>query len=145
MANRVFRKLGRQSDRQKTVTLVQAGQEDDGRRLVESSDGDVIRTDRPEGTREARFGGVDQPTLAFLVQLKDLFVYMGGNLDALGGLGKLSETVGQEQLIAKSASARIADMQETATKAVKQVVNTRQVPLVRPCGFTDRFVQNPGH
>ena len=124
MANRVFRKLGRQSDRQKTVTLVQAGQEDDGRRLVESSDGDVIRTDRPEGTREARFGGVDQPTLAFLVQLKDLFVYMGGNLDALGGLGKLSETVGQEQLIAKSASARIADMQETATKAVKQVVNT---------------------
>tara|TARA_R110001592_G_scaffold182683_3_gene426054 strand:+ start:6628 stop:8427 length:1800 start_codon:yes stop_codon:yes gene_type:complete len=124
MANRVFRKLGRQADRQKTVTLVQSGQEDDGRRIAESSDGDIIRTDRPEATREARYGGVDQPTLAYMVQLKDLFVYMGGNLDALGGLGKLSETVGQEQLIAKSASARIADMQESATKAVKKVVNT---------------------
>lgn len=124
MANRVFRKLGRQADRQKTLTLVQAGQEDDGRRIAESSDGDIIRSDRPEATREARYGGVDQPTLAYMVQLKDLFVYMGGNLDALGGLGKLSETVGQEQLIAKSASARIADMQEAATKAVKHVVNT---------------------
>lgn len=124
MANRVFRKLGRQADRQKTVTLVQSGQEDDGRRIAESSDGDMIRTDRPEATREARYGGVDQPTLAYMVQLKDLFVYMGGNLDALGGLGKLSETVGQEQLIAKSASARIADMQEAATKSVKKVVNT---------------------
>ncbi len=124
MANKVFRKLGRQADRQKTVTLVQSGQEDDGRRLVESSDGEVIRTDRPEATREARYGGVDQPTLAYLVQLKDLFVYMGGNLDALGGLGKLSDTVGQEQLIARSASARMADMQEAASKSVKKVINT---------------------
>ena len=124
MANKVFRKLGRQSDRQKTITLVQAGQEDDGRRIVEASDGDVIRTDRPEGTREAKHGGVDQASLAFMIQLKDMFVYMGGNLDALGGLGKLSATVGQDQLISSSASARVSDMQEAATKAVKRVVNT---------------------
>ena len=124
MANRVFRKLGRQADRQKTLTLVQAGQEDDGRRIAESSDGDIIRTDRPEATREAKYGGVDQASLAYLMQVKDLFIYMGGNLDALGGLGKLSDTVGQEQLIAKSASARVADMQESATRAVKNVVNT---------------------
>ena len=69
-----------------------------------------------------RYGGVDQPTLAYLIQLKDMFVYMGGNLDALGGLGKMSDTAQQDQLISKSASARIADMQETATKGVKNVV-----------------------
>ena len=122
MANKVFRKVSRQADRQKTITVVQSGHESDGERIVETNDGDTIRSDRPEATREVRYGGVDQPTLAYLIQLKDMFVYMGGNLDALGGLGKLSDTAAQEQLISKSASARIADMQESATKAVKEVV-----------------------
>ena len=35
----------------------------------------------------------------------------------------MSDTAQQEQLISQSASARIADMQESASKAVKQVVN----------------------
>ncbi len=123
MANKVFRKVARQADRQKTITVVQSGHESDGERIVETNDGDTIRSDRPEATREVRYGGVDQPTLAYLIQLKDMFVYMGGNLDALGGLGKMSDTAQQEQLISQSASARIADMQESASKAVKQVVN----------------------
>mgnify|MGYP003644809479 FL=1 len=122
MANKVFRKVARQADRQKTITVVQSGHESDGERIVETNDGDTIRSDRPEAVREMRYGGVDQPTLAYLIQLKDMFVYMGGNLDALGGLGKLSDTAQQEQLISKSASARVADMQESATKAVKGVV-----------------------
>ena len=123
MTNKVFRKVARQADRQKTITVVQSGHESDGERIVETNDGDTIRSDRPEATREVRYGGVDQPTLAYLIQLKDMFVYMGGNLDALGGLGKLTDTAQQEQLISKSASARIADMQEQATKAVKQITN----------------------
>ena len=122
MANKVFRKVSRQADRQKTITVVQSGHESDGERIVETNDGDTIRSDRPEATREVRYGGVDQPTLAYLIQLKDMFVYMGGNLDALGGLGKMSDPAQQDQLISKSASDRIADMQETATKGVKNVV-----------------------
>ena len=109
--NRTFRKLVRQSDRQKTITLVAAGSDDDGQRILDADDGDMIRVDRPEATREARFGGVDQQNLAFAIQLRQLFDYMGGNLSSMGGLSVQAETVGQEQIIKASSSQKIQDMQ----------------------------------
>tara|TARA_X000001382_G_scaffold130796_1_gene126995 strand:+ start:3402 stop:5150 length:1749 start_codon:yes stop_codon:yes gene_type:complete len=109
--NRTFRKTVRQADRQKTVTLVAAGSDDDGERILNSSDGDMIRVDRPEATREARFGGVDQVNLAYSVQLRQLFDFMGGNLSAMGGLSAMADTVGQEEIIKASSSQKIQDMQ----------------------------------
>ena len=123
-SNRVFRKIVRQADRQKTVTIVANGAEEDGRRVLQANDGDMIRADNPQATKEARYGGPDSASIAFLLQLKDLFVYLGGNLDALGGLGRQANTVGQESLIQRSANMLIADMQDRTTTAVKKVVES---------------------
>ena len=123
-SNRVFRKIVRQADRQKTVTIVANGAEEDGRRLVQANDGDVIRSDNPQATKEARYGGPDSASIAFLLQLKDLFVYLGGNLDALGGLGRQANTVGQESLIQRSANMLIADMQDRTTTSVRKVIES---------------------
>jgi hypothetical protein len=122
LSNRVFRKLGRQAERQKTLTVVQSGAEEDGRRVGMADDGDIIRADRPESTKEISYGGVDQNSLAFMVQLRQMFSYLGGNLDTMGGLGKAADTVGQEKLISQSASTKISDMQATVSTAVVQVV-----------------------
>ncbi len=124
LANTMFRKLARQAERQKTVTVVAGGAEEDGERVVRSNDGDTIRSDRPEATREARFGGVDQASLAFLIQVKDLFSYLGGNLDTLGGLAKGADTLGQERLLKQASSMKVVDLQERTTKAVKSVIET---------------------
>lgn len=124
LSNRVFRKLGRQAERQKTVTVVGAGAEEDGRRIGSADDGDIIRSDRPEATKEVTYGGVDQTSLAFMVQLRQMFSYMGGNLDTMGGLGKAADTVGQEQIISQSASTKIADMQAAVSSAVQGVVTS---------------------
>ena len=125
--NRTFRKLVRQSDRQKTVTLVAAGSDEDGERILNSDDGDMIRVDRPEATREARFGGVDQQNLAFSITLRQLFDYMGGNLSSMGGLSVQAETVGQEQIIKASSSQKIQDMQSAvivfAERCVKSIAS----------------------
>ena len=122
LSNRVFRKLGRQTERQKTLTVVQSGAEEDGRRVGMADDGDIIRADRPESTREISYGGVDQNSLAFFVQLRQMFSYLGGNLDTMGGLGKAADTVGQEKLISQSASTKISDMQAAVSSGVQQVV-----------------------
>ena len=122
LANRVFRKLGRQAERQKTITIVGAGAEEDGRRIGSADDGDIVRSDRPEATKEAKYGGVDQNSLAFMVQLRQMFSYLGGNLDTMGGLSKASDTVGQEQLISQSASTKISDYQAAVSSAVQKVV-----------------------
>lgn len=123
-ANRVFRKIVRQADRQKTLTIVSNGAEEDARRIIDANDGDTIRADNPQATREARYGGPDAASIAFLLQLKDLFVYLGGNLDALGGLGRQANTVGQESLISRSANMLIADMQDRTTTAVRKVIES---------------------
>lgn len=122
LSNRVFRKLGRQAERQKTLTVVGAGAEEDGRRIGSADDGDIIRSDRPEATKEVAYGGVDQSSLAFMVQLRQMFSYLGGNLDTMGGLARAADTVGQEQLISQSASTKIADMQAAVSTAVNGVI-----------------------
>jgi len=124
LVNRIFRKLGRQAERQKTLTVVQGGAEEDGRRIVNASDGDTILSDRPEATREMKFGGVDSPSLAFMIQLKDMFSYLGGNLDSLGGLGPSAKSGKHDSLLRQSASVRIDDMQARTTKAVRGVVES---------------------
>lgn len=124
LANRMFRKLGRQAERQKTVLGVQSGAEDDGSRIIKANDGEALRMDNPDRAREYRFGGIDQPSLAFLLQVKDLFVYLGGNLDSLGGLSPMADTLGQDQLLAQNASKRVADMQDRVISFTKDVINS---------------------
>ena len=122
--NRTMRKLVRQNDRSKTVGIVAAGAEDDGERIIAASDGDMIRSDRPEATRELKFGGADPTTLSFALQIRDLFNYMGGNLDTIGGLSSVADTLGQEELIKASSSQKIQDMQARVTKFTGDVAKS---------------------
>jgi len=122
LSNRLFRKLGRQADRQKTLTGVQAGADKDGNRVVEANDGDVIKMDNPQGVKEFTYGGIQPESLGFLVMVRDLFSYMAGNLDVLGGLGPQSETLGQDQLLSASASMRIQKMQQTTITFARDII-----------------------
>ena len=123
LANRVFRKLGRQAERQKDVVGYRGSAEQDAKNVQTSADGEVIRMDDPQNIQTYKFGGIDQQNLAFILQLKNLFNYYGGNLDALGGLGPQSGTVGQDKLISESASQRLSDMQESALNFTASVCN----------------------
>ena len=148
--NRSFRKLVRQQDRQKTITMVAAGADEDGNRIMQADDGDMIRVDRPEATREARYGGVDQGGLAFGIQLKDLFSYLAGNLDTMGGLSSSASTLGQEQIIRESSSQMIQDMQARVVKFAKCIVKSigvwtwydpvRTFDVEAPIGISGRTV-----
>jgi len=112
LANRLFRKVGRQADREKTFVGVRTGGAKDGNRAVEANDGDVVNLDDPKNIAEIHTGGVNATTLGLVVMLKDMFSYFAGNLDTLGGLGPQSDTLGQDQLLSASASMRIQKMQK---------------------------------
>lgn len=141
ISNRLFRKLGRQAERQKTILGIQSGADEDGNRIVDANDGEAIRMDNPDKAREYNFGGIDQTSLAFLLQLKDMFVYLGGNLDTLGGLSPMSETVGQDTLLNQNASKRVAEMQDRVVDFAGSIIEKEawylwydpliQLPLVK--------------
>lgn len=121
LANRVFRKLGRQAERQKDVVGYRGSAEQDAKNVQTSADGEVIRMDDPQNISTYKFGGIDDKNLAFLLQVKNLFNYYGGNIDSLGGLGPQSGTAKQDQLISESASRRMADFQESTKTFAKSV------------------------
>lgn len=122
LANKLFRKLGRQAEREKRVTGVRPGGDKDGNRVIDANDGDMIKLDDPRNVAELHTGGISPETLAFLLTVKDLFGYMAGNLDMLGGLGPQSETLGQDQLLSASASMRIQKMQKEVTEFTQDVL-----------------------
>ena len=133
LANRLFRKLGRQADRQKSVLGVAADSASDGERVVGADDGKAIRMDRPEGAREYNFGGVSPENLVFFGHVKDLYSYMAGNLDALGGLGPQAETLGQEELISQGARSRMGKMSaRVASFAQREVTSIARLAWENP-------------
>jgi len=154
LSNRLFRKLGRQADRQKTITGVMRGSDKDGNRVVEANDGDTISLDNPQATKEYNYGGIQPETLGFLVMIRDLYSYLAGNLDSLGGLGPQSETLGQDQMLSASASMRLQKMQKTTVTFVRDIIEDIfmymwEDPLYNPTvtkrvkGFDDVSVQVP--
>ncbi|TSA48987.1 hypothetical protein D4R47_04630 [archaeon] len=110
LGNNLFRKLGRQADAKKTVAAFQGGNDDDVNRLQMAKDGEGIQYNgqKPESIT---VGGIDPATLAFFLQVKDNFAYFAGNLDTLGGLAPMTDTVGQDKLLTEAASARVNFMQ----------------------------------
>jgi len=120
LGNNLFRKLGRQADAKKTVAAFQAGDTESIDALKNASDGDGIRYNgqMPEAIT---VGGIDNASLAFFLQVKDLASYFGGNLDALGGLAAQSDTVGQDRLLTEAASSRVKNMAERTIEFAESV------------------------
>lgn len=121
--NIVFRKLGRQAERQKTITGILDGGEKDGERIIKSNDGDMVKMDRPDAAREFKWGGPDQTTLAFAQMVETIFSRNAGNLDTLGGLSPQAGTLGQEELLSQGSSKNIQDLQQRTVEFTKAVIN----------------------
>ena len=141
LVNRIYNKLGQQAARQKTVLYVGGNAIDDGQRIVRAADGETVLVNNPSNIKEARFGGVDSQNLNFGIHIRDLFSYISGNLDTLGGLGTGAETLGQERLLSASASQRMASMQHQVVSFTKRVLRDVgwwmwhdpliQIPIIR--------------
>lgn len=138
LLNTVFRKLGRQAERQKTVVGYQGDASDDAKRIKDASDGDLINMNNPAGVNEIRQGGADQVGLAFSIHVKDLCSYMFGNLDVLGGLSPQSDTLGQDRLLAASASKRLGSMADATVTMAQKVIESLAYWL-----WTDPLIELP--
>ena len=140
---RIFNQLTDQGLRQKTLTLADGPSvaNGDAAAVMEAHDGQVIQVTNPDGIRELKQGGIDGNSQAFLVYLRELLSYSGGNIDALGGLAQQAGTLGQEELLASSSSQMIQDMQQRVVEFTQRIVKdlawymytdpTIELPLVK--------------
>lgn len=120
LGNTLFRKLANQADKKKSVAAFPGGDDEGVRALQNASDGDGIRMTgaKPE---TITVGGIDAPTLAFYLQIRDLFSYFSGNLDTLGGLSPQADTLGQDKLLSEAANARVNSMSEAVVDFCQEI------------------------
>jgi len=125
LLNRLFLKLGRQAERQKTLTFASgvAASNKRGERIMDAADGQVINSDDPGSVNEVSMGGIDQNNMAFSMELRNIYSYMAGNLDAIAGLSQQAETLGQEKIIKGSSSELMGDMADTVLRFAEDVTS----------------------
>lgn len=122
LGNALFRKLGNQADSEKSVLGFQGGDEDEVAAFQNASDGDGVTYTGTE-PKTLTAGGVNQKTLAFYLECRDLFSYFAGNVDSLGGLAAMSETATQDKLLSTAASAQLKDMSVRAVGVLTELFN----------------------
>ena len=122
LANRLFRMMGRQAEREKTNFLAKHEAVDDAERIRAAADGEYILMDDPTAVREIHSGGVSNLTLTAFLQTTDQFNFITGNLESWAGLGPSADTVGQEKIIHAGANARVVDMQQTVLEFIEDTV-----------------------
>lgn len=122
--NQVMRKLIDQAWRQKDNTFISRGQEGDAGRILTSKDGEIIPVDNPEKIIKVSQGGPNPALFQFFMQLKDIFSWMAGNLDIMGGLSPQAKTAHQDAMLNENSSRGIADMQDTTITYTSSVLES---------------------
>lgn len=108
--NRLYRRMEADSDAHRITNVYPPGMDEDAERLRTAERNGWYRAKSPEQIKQFETGGVDQRDLAVATYLMDVFDRMGGNLQAMGGLGAQAATLGQEEMIHGQLSRNVADM-----------------------------------
>ena len=108
--NRLHRRMEDDSDAHRVVNVYPPGMEDDAEKLRTAQRNGWYRGKSPEQIKQFETGGIDQRDLALAQFITGEFDRYGGNLQAMGGLGAQSGTVGQEELIHGQLTKNVADM-----------------------------------
>lgn len=107
LANRLMRKISKQSGRQKDVFTYTGGSERDAKALLNADDGMSVRVDNQDAVKVHKMGGVDQGNMATLQQTLQFANTATGNINSLAGLGPSSGTVGQDKMINDAAGGQM--------------------------------------
>jgi len=119
--NALWNKLVEQGRNQKTVLGGPAGSEDDMNKIIAAKDLQAVILGFAAQIKEHRFNGPDQASFAMFLQTKDLYSWLAGNLDSLGGLGPMADTLGGEELLQGSSSEMVRKMQDRVVKFHRSV------------------------
>lgn len=121
--NNLLRKLMRQAERQKEVLPIRSTQTDESGRIVQAIDGEAIRHDG-EPPKAVSFGGPNPQNFQLFTALKDLFSWLAGNLDIMGGLSPQSKTATQDRMLNENSARSVSDMQDITITYTAEVLKS---------------------
>lgn len=123
--NQSLRKIVRTTERIKEVALVAGAAAEDGKRVIEASDGEMIKVQNLQGMQQVVFSGQHlAPIQAITVYLDGLFNQLGGNLALLSGSAPQAKTATQDKMLNENAGTGVADKQDTTLTFVSNVLES---------------------
>lgn len=124
VVNRLFCKLINQAQDQKKVVCVTGQADADGNRILACNDGQIIRVDDAKSITTLEFNGPDPMNFQLAESLRQLFGYMAGNLDTLGGLSPGAKTASADKMLNENASRMVLDMQAKTVAFAAKVLGS---------------------
>ncbi len=110
VANRLFRKLYRQMDREKIVTIAEKGYEQDAEAIRDAGDGDLAQVRRLDKVMVQQFPGPSKDLFASLSTVVQLFSRQAGNIELLGGLRASARSATEAAFLQENSGVRMLDM-----------------------------------
>jgi hypothetical protein len=110
LQNRLHRRMEADSDAHRVVNAYPPAGADDAEKIRTAKRNSWVRIGDPRSIAQIEVGGVDQRDMALATFIQDEYDRLAGNLQAMGGLGPQSATVGQEELSFLQLSRNVADM-----------------------------------
>lgn len=122
--NAIMVKSANQARRQKTITTVAGGSENDAVRITKAGDGEAVKVQNGAGVNEVSMGGVTPGNLQVAGAFDQMFSKNAGNLDVLGGLDSQAATLGQEKLLDANSSKQITSMGDEVQEFVAEIIES---------------------
>lgn len=119
LANILWRRMRADSERDKSVGVMAGTGAREAEVFRAAEHGDLLQG--AFDINEVHVGGISPQTMALAIQVDQAFSRSAGNLDMLAGLGPQSPTLGQDELLASTASKRLGQMQGRVQRFVRQI------------------------
>ncbi len=122
--NTLYNKAVRQALRSKRNPIAQAGAEREADRVRQAKDGDWLFGIKTDLIQTHVVPGADPSLINLVGQLINVFSYMAGNINLLGGLSAQSGTLGQDRLLSGAGSRRMSELQRRSKRAFGKVLSS---------------------
>jgi len=122
--NANYRKLMRQTRDYKKNKAYRGGTSDEALRYKAALDGEMYQSDSPESIVDVESGGPSNALLVMGDHMKQMFDFIGGNLELLGGRSAQSRTATQDKMLNENASAGVVGMQEQVQNFVQRTMES---------------------
>jgi len=114
IANRMFKKIMNQAERQKDVGLYTPAMADVAEAIAEAFDGEMIASENPEAVKVVSFGGQKTENERMVMTLRSWFNAMAGNPEQMAGISTAgrTETATEISTLQSNAAVGLQDMRD---------------------------------
>ncbi|KKL51265.1 hypothetical protein LCGC14_2297210, partial [marine sediment metagenome] len=126
MANRIFKKIMDQSDRQKDILIYPPSEADAAQDVVDSKDGDTVMSSNPKEINVVSFGGQNRNNEVMLQEAQMWYNYVSGNPDQMAGnmtkgTGAPKESATRSQIIQSNSQVGLEDARDILYDSTAEV------------------------